>query len=56
MSKKLRLVLAIFLLAISLSLLLWAMLPTLTESRVLPISPNDLQLPTPSALVYYWMI
>ena len=51
--KKIRIALAILLLLISLSLLIWAFLPTLVESRVLPIPPADLQLPTPSAFIYY---
>jgi hypothetical protein len=56
MFKKLRLALALLLLLLSLSLLVWASLPTLTESRVLPIPPADLQLPTPGALIYYWVV
>ena len=51
--KKIRIALAILLLLISLSLLIWAFLPTLVENRVLPIPPADLQLPTPSAFIYY---
>jgi len=54
--KKLRLILAVLVLLISFSLLIWASWPMLSESRVLPIPPGDLQLPTPSAFIYYWMI
>jgi len=56
MFKKLRLILAVLVLLISLSLLIWASLPLLSESRVVPIPPGDLQLPTPSAFIYYWMV
>ncbi|MBT3337536.1 MAG: hypothetical protein HN855_11585 [Anaerolineae bacterium] len=56
MVKKIRLILAVLLLLLSLSLLIWASLPILVESRVLPIPPADLQLPTPSAFIYYWMV
>ena len=56
MSKKLRIILAVLLLAVSLSLLVWASLPGVVESRVVPIPPGDLQLPTPGAFLYYGMI
>lgn len=56
MFRKLRLVLAVLLLLLSVSLLIWASLPILTESRVLPILPADLQLPTPGAFIYYWVV
>jgi len=55
MLKKPRIILALLLLALSISLLVWASLPVLTESRVVPVAPGDLQLPTPSAFIYYWM-
>jgi len=53
MRKKIRLFLALSILLVSLTLLVWASLPTFTERRVLPIPPADLQLPTPSAFIYY---
>jgi len=56
MSKKLRLLLAVLLLVVSLSLLVWASLPGVVESRVVPIPPADLQLPEPSAFLYYWVV
>jgi hypothetical protein len=56
MSKKLRLLLAVLLLAVSLSLLVWASLPGVVESRVVPIPPADLQLPEPGAFLYYLVI
>jgi len=51
--KKIRLLLAALIFLISLSMLIWASLPALVESRILPIPPADLQLPTPSAFIYY---
>ncbi|NQU30662.1 MAG: hypothetical protein HQ525_08350 [Anaerolineae bacterium] len=56
MTKKLRLILAVLVLLISFSLLIWASWPLLSESRVVPIPPNDLQLPTPSAFIYFWTV
>ncbi|MBT3323319.1 MAG: hypothetical protein HN392_13625 [Anaerolineae bacterium] len=43
--KKIRLILALLLLLFSLAVLLWAFLPTLVESRVLPLPPADMELP-----------
>jgi hypothetical protein len=51
MSRKTRILLGLLILALSLSLLIWGFLPTRRESRTLPISPSDLQLPTPSSLL-----
>ncbi|MFZ5920397.1 MAG: hypothetical protein ACOYY3_05025 [Chloroflexota bacterium] len=48
-SKIIRLVLAVLVLGVSAVLLLWAFLPALRETRVLPIPPGELQLPTPEA-------
>ncbi|MFN3492036.1 MAG: hypothetical protein ACK40V_07430 [Anaerolineales bacterium] len=47
--KKLRLILAIIILTISISLLLWGFLPSRTETRIQEISPKEMQLPTPSS-------
>jgi hypothetical protein len=56
MNKKLRLFLAVLLLAVSLSLLVWASLPGVVESRVVPVPPGNLELPTPSAFIAYWVV
>ncbi|NJN79777.1 MAG: hypothetical protein HC797_04495 [Anaerolineales bacterium] len=48
--KKLRLILAIIILIISIILLLWGFLPNRTETRIQEISPQEMQLPTPSSL------
>ena len=47
--KKVRLILAILLITISISLLLWSFLPSRTEIRIQEISPQEMQLPTPSS-------
>lgn len=48
--KYLRLILAGILLVISAGLLIWGLLPTRYESRVLPIPPADMQILTPEAI------
>lgn len=47
--KKIRLILAIIILTISVTLLLWAYLPNQIETRIQDISPQEMQLPTPSS-------
>jgi hypothetical protein len=44
--RRLRIVLGIIILILSLSLLIWGLLPMRREVRTQPISPTDLQLPT----------
>lgn len=51
MNRKVRLVLAVIILTISISLLVWGLLPAWHETRIQPIAPADLQLPTPSSLL-----
>ena len=51
MSRKIRILLGIIILTISISLLIWGYAPSLYETRVQPISPSELQLPTPEALL-----
>lgn len=45
MSRRIRIVLGIVLLAISLSLLIWGFAPTRKETHTQPIAPAELQLP-----------
>ena len=47
MARRIRLFLAILILTISLALLLWGLWPTLVETRILPVDPGQMQLPTP---------
>ena len=47
MARKLRLLLAILILTISLALLIWGLWPNLMETRIVPVDPGQMQLPTP---------
>jgi hypothetical protein len=47
MSRRARILLGLLILAISISLLIWGFLPARRETRIQPISPSDLRLPTP---------
>ena len=47
--RKLRLVLAILVLTISITLLVWSFWPSRHETRIQEISPQQMQLPTPSS-------
>ena len=49
--RKLRLALALLLLAASLTLLLWGIWPAARERHTLPVLPTDMTLPTPSSFV-----
>jgi hypothetical protein len=53
MKEKVRLFFAIFILAISIALLVWGYAPNPRETHVQPISPSEMQLPTPSSLLPY---
>ncbi len=54
-NRNLRLVLAVLVLAVSLTLLAWSLWPAAREILVVPIPPGELQLPTPSSLIFYWI-
>ncbi len=47
MNKRLRLFLAVIILAASLSLLIWGYMPNPHETRIQPIAPAEMQLPMP---------
>ena len=49
MRRSIRVVLGLIILAISLVLLIWGLWPSRHEIRSQPISPNELQLPTPAS-------
>ena len=49
MSRRIRILLGLIILAVSISLLIWGLAPTLRETRIQNISPIDMQLPTPSS-------
>lgn len=48
--RKLRLLLAVILLTISIIFLVWGFSPSPRETRIQVISPTEMQLPTPSSL------
>lgn len=56
MSRKVRIILGLLILLVSLSLLVWGFLPARRETRVQPIPPAELQLPTPASFVPQPMI
>jgi hypothetical protein len=47
--RRLRILLGIIILLISIALLIWGLLPVRREVRTQPISPTELLLPTPSS-------
>ena len=51
MTRKLRFVIAILILTISISLLIWGFAPARRETRIQNISPSEMQLPTPTTLL-----
>ncbi|HSJ86421.1 MAG TPA: hypothetical protein VK909_04360 [Anaerolineales bacterium] len=52
MSRRVRILLGLLILAISISLLIWGFLPARRETRIQPISPSELQLPTPASFFF----
>ena len=50
MTRRMRIVTGLFLLAISLALLILSLAPMRREIRTQPIVPADMQLPTPASL------
>lgn len=53
MSRRLRILLGILILTLSLALLIWGFMPLGRITRTQPISPSDMQLPTPISLHTY---
>ena len=50
MSRRIRILLGIIILTISISLLIWGLAPARRETRIQNISPSEMQLPTPMSL------
>ncbi len=50
--RKIRLLLTLLLLVLSLCLLVWGFMPPGTESTVVPLQPDALQLPTPTGWLH----
>jgi len=51
MSRRIRILLGIVILTISIFLLIWGFAPVRHETRIQNISPSEMQLPTPSSLL-----
>ncbi|HEX5807621.1 MAG TPA: hypothetical protein VFY25_03080 [Anaerolineales bacterium] len=51
--RRIRIILGIAVLILSIALLLWGLLPPKREIRTQPISPSELQCPTPSSFLIY---
>jgi hypothetical protein len=49
MSRKIRILLGVVILAISISLLVWGFAPARRETRIQNLSPAEMELPTPSS-------
>jgi len=49
MSRKLRILLGVLILVLSIALLIWGFAPMRRETRIQTISPAEMQLPTPSS-------
>jgi hypothetical protein len=47
MTRKLRIFLGLIVLAVSMTLLAWSLWPAEYETRILPVDPGQMQLPTP---------
>ena len=52
MSRRVRIFIGLLILLVSLSLLVWGLLPARRETRVQPILPAELQLPTPESFLF----
>lgn len=52
-TRRIRIMLGIAILILSLALLIWGLLPPRREMRTQPISPAELQLPTPSSFMIF---
>jgi hypothetical protein len=51
--RRIRIMLGITILLLSIALLIWGLLPPRRETRTQPISPTDLQLPTPVSFLIH---
>ena len=49
MSRRVRIILGVFVFFVSLSLLIWGLVPMRHEIRIQNISPSEMQLPTPAS-------
>lgn len=50
MNRRLRIIVGVLILALSITLLIWGFMPLDRITRTEPVSPSDLRLPTPTSL------
>ncbi len=50
--RKIRRIVGIVILLISLTLLIWGFWPLARASRIIPVPPSEMQLPTPQSLLW----
>lgn len=50
MNRRLRIIVGILILTLSLTLLIWGFMPLDRITRTQPVSPSDMQVPTPTSL------
>lgn len=55
MTRKIRIFLGVIILALSMALLVWSLWPMEYETRILPVNPEQMQLPTPVSYVMYFI-
>jgi hypothetical protein len=53
--RRTRRILGIVILLISLALLFWGFWPLAQASRIIPVPPAEMQLPTPQSLWWVWV-
>ena len=51
MSRRIRILLGVIILTISISLLIWGFAPARRETRIQNISPSEMELPTPTTFL-----
>lgn len=55
-ARRLRRILGILILLLSLALLAWGFWPVGYENLAIPVPPESLQLPTPTSLMIGWLV
>ena len=56
MGKKIRILLAVVILIVSCALLVWGLWPMLVETKVVPVDPGQMQLPTPVSSIFWGIV
>ena len=56
MTRSVRVLLGVIIFVISISLLIWGLVPARRETRIQNISPSEMQLPTPASFLIQPMV